>query len=371
VILGARDLALWSLAVLSASHALLAWRATEPAAIGVLGLLFALALGAAVPLGSRAYAGLDAVGRGRARILLGLAHGALVAATPIAVGAAPALLPRAALLFTLLQVAALMLAASEPGVLAVLMNAAVLTALAALHGGLSAASAVTCFLSVLPLFLAFDNWARTLAAHPRARAPAFRIVLRQALGLALPASLGAAVFFMLLPPRPAESLLLAATRTVRAEPIAAAHRFLILSLLLGGIGILAAVRILRRVPKGAARTVEALEMLPLDDEPLPQEPAQPAVPHTGPRGRILRAYLGFLAAAARSVARRQPSETPRELARRARAPSRPIGTLTELFMSARYGGAQPSEADALAAENAALEIRAAWRRARTRFRTFR
>lgn len=364
MILAARDLTLWSLAVLAAAHALLVWDATAPAAVGVLGLLFALALGAGSPLGTRAYSVLDAVGRGRARILLALAHATLVLITPLAVGTAPALLPRAALLFAWLQVPTLLLAGSEAGVRAALMNAAVLAVLAALAGGLPAASAVTWFLFVLPLFLAFDHWARTLAAHPRVRAPAFRVVLRQALGLALPVAFGTATFFLVLPPRPAESLLMAATRGVRPEPIGAAHRFLILSLLLGGIGILAVVRILRREGKGVAPSVEMLELVPLDDEPLPPEPERPVVPHAGARGRILRAYLRFLADAARSVARRHPPETPREFAQRLREPGRPIRSVTELFMAARYGPAEPSEADARAAEDAGDEIRAAWRRRR-------
>ncbi|HJS58088.1 MAG TPA: DUF4129 domain-containing protein [Vicinamibacteria bacterium] len=364
MILAGRDLALWSLAVLMAAHALLAWQAAAPPVVGLLGLLFALALSAATWLGSWAYVGLDAVGRGRARILLKLVHGALVVTTPLAVGAAPALVPRAALLFAWLQVPTLMLAASETGVLAALMNAALLATLTALHGGLPAASAVTCFLFVLPLFLAFDHWARTLAAHPRVRVPAFGVVLRQALGLALPVAFGTAAFFLVLPPRPAESLLVAATRGVRPEPIGAAHRFLILSLLLGGIGILAAVRILRREGKAEAPSVEMLELLPLGDEPLPPEPERPLVPHAGSRGRILRAYLRFLADAARTVARRHPPETPREFAQRLREPGRPIRSVTELFMAARYGPAEPSEADARAAEDAGDEIRAAWRRRR-------
>jgi hypothetical protein len=365
MILAARDLTLWSLAVLAAAHALLVWDATAPAAVGVLGLLFALALGAGSPLGTRAYSFFDAVGRGRARILLALAHATLVLITPLAVGAAPALLPRAALLFAWLQVPTLLLAGSEAGVRAALMNAAVLAVLAALAGGLPAASAVTCFLSLLSLFLVLDHWARTLATHPRARVPALRVVLGQALGLALPVAIGTTAFFLLLPPRPADSLLLAATRSLRTEPIGAAHRILILSLLLGGIGTLAVVRIFRREPKGAAAETESLELLLLDDEPLPPEPAQAAIPYSGARGRILRVYLQFLAGAARSVARRHPPETPREFARRLRDPSHPLRLVTELFMAARYGHAEPSDADGLAAERAWEEIRTAWRRRRS------
>lgn len=364
MILAARDIALWALAVLPPAHALLAWRAASPAVVGLLGVLCALGQGAALPVGSRVFAGLDAVGGGRARILLGFAHAGLVLMAPLAAAAAPALLPRVALLIAALQPLALLLAASESGVLAALMNAGGLVALAALHGGLPAASAATCFLLVLPLFLTLDHWARSLAAHPRVRVPPFRVVLREALGLALPAALAIAVFFLLVPPRPAESVLVAVAHGVRAEPIGAVHRFLIFALLLGGMGILTVVRIFRRSPKGAAPTVEPLEAIPLEDEALPVEATPPAVPHTGARGRILRAYLRFLADAARGVARRHPPETPREFARRVREPSRPIGSLTELFMDARYGAEEPDEHDAFDAERAAEEIRATWRRRR-------
>lgn len=361
MILAARDLLLWALAVLTAAHTLLAWQAMSPAGVGGLALLLALALSAAAPVGSRVLASLDAVGRGRARILLGLAHAALVLVAPLAVGAAPALLPRAALLFAWLQGPTLLLAASDSVVLASLMNAAVLVVLAALHGGFPAASAATCFLSLLAAFLVFDHWARTLSVHPRVRVPAFRFVARQALGLMIPVALGSATLFLVFPPRPAEAVLVGASRSVRAEPLGAAHRFLIFSLLLGGGGIVTAIRLFRRDPKGAAPLVEALEVLSLEDELLPPEPTAPIVPHAGPRGRILRAYLRFLADAERSVVRRHPPETPREFARRLGEPARPLRSLSELFMGARYGEDEPSETEALVAERAADEIRAAWR----------
>ncbi|HET7291993.1 MAG TPA: DUF4129 domain-containing protein [Vicinamibacteria bacterium] len=360
--LAARDLLLWALSVLTAAHALLAWQAAPAAAVGGLALLQGLALSVAPLVGSRVFSGLDAVGRGRVRVLLGLLHAGLVLVTPLVVGAAPALLPRAALLLAWLQVPTLLLAASEAGALAALMNAGALVALTALHGGLAAASVVTGFLPLLSGFLVFDHWARTLAAHPRARVPALRFVGARALSLAWPVAAGTVAFFLLVPPRPAESVLVAASRGVRAEPMGVAHRFLILSLLLGGGGILTAVRLFRRSPRGAAPSLEALEALPLEDEALPPEPAPPLVPHAGARGRILRAYLRFLSDAARRVPRRHPFETAREFARRVGEPVRPLRTLTELFMGARYGADEPTERDAVAAEGAASEIRGAWRR---------
>jgi putative flippase GtrA len=366
VILAGRDLLLWALACFGATHALLAWRAMAPAAAAGLAVLYALALGAAGPIGSRLHAGLGGLGRGRARILLGLAHAALVLIAPLAVGAAPALLPRAALLFAWLQLPALLLAVSETALLAVLMNAGVLVLLAALHGGLPAASAVSGFVSLLAAFLVVDHWALTLAAHPRVRAPAWGVVARQALSLALPVGLGSAALFLLFPPQPAEFALATPGRSDPAQPLGAAHRLLILTLFLGGAGIVTAVRLFRKDPPGAAPLVEAPELLSVEDEALPAP--QPAAPVTlaGPRGRILRAYARFLGDAARRALRRHPPETPLEFARRVGEPMRPLQALTELFMGARYGAAEPAEPDAVAAERAAREIRAAWSHARRR-----
>jgi hypothetical protein len=58
-----------------------------------------------------------------------------------------------------------------------------------------------------------------------------------------------------------------------------------------------------------------------------------------------------------------------EFARRVGEPRRPLRSLTELFMAARYGAAEPTELEAAAAERAAGEIRAAWHRARRPWRS--
>src|SRR5262245_11537734 len=361
MILAARDLTLWAIAALATAHALLAWPALPVPAVGGLCLLEALAVAAAAPMGTRLLAGLDAFGRGRVRVLLGVAHAAVVMLLPVAAGAAPPLLPRAALLLAWLQVPTLLLSTSESGLVASLMNATALVALTALHGGLPAASAVMCFVGSLAGLLVVDHWARMLAAYPHTRAPGSGVVVRNAFKLVLPVAMGTSLVFLVHPPRPAESVLVAVRQGIRAEPLGAAHRFLLLALLLGGGGILAVVRIFRHKSASAAPTTEALEVLTLSDETLPIAPPEAAVPYTGARGRVLRAYLRFLAEAARRVVRRHPHETPREFARRVGEPARAVGTLSELFMVARYGAGEPSDTEAAAAEQAESEIRAAFR----------
>jgi len=94
------------------------------------------------------------------------------------------------------------------------------------------------------------------------------------------------------------------------------------------------------------------------EEPLPEPPGVARPVYQGRRGRIVRAYVNVLARARQRGFPWRPSQTPADIAARLSAPAGPVGTLTELFVGARYGPDEPSEAQAAAAERAAQAVAA-------------
>ena len=109
---------------------------------------------------------------------------------------------------------------------------------------------------------------------------------------------------------------------------------------------------------------EAVEAEREDEAALPEPHAASRPLPTGARGRVIRAYLRFLGGVAGRRLRRRADQTPLEIAAELREPQTPLGTLTSLFMSARWGPREPSDADARAAEAACASVLAASRRSR-------
>jgi hypothetical protein len=98
----------------------------------------------------------------------------------------------------------------------------------------------------------------------------------------------------------------------------------------------------------AESRVEAEELL---------EPRDPFdARYTPSRGRVIRAYLRFLARAREAGFRLERNLTPPEIQDRVRQPEDALATLTRLFMDARYGPDEPASQAVRQAEAAASEV---------------
>ena len=359
-ILAARSVALYALSFHAAASALVAWRPSDVRRLGLCAMGLALALILGESFGGIVDAGLEGTSRLRLRVTTAAAYGGLVVlALSAAIGTREArLLGQEALLFTVLQAAFLLLADLGRTHLGPIANALVLVVLASLRGGVVAAAAVTGGLALLGFFLALDHSARVLQAYPVGRADLMGATLRRATASLAPVVVGLTVLFVLFPPAPLAQVRLPASTGARDEDVSAAYRRLVVFGLAGSGLIFAAVRLFRR-DRGARSPLE--EALPLErgTEELLPEPAPLVRPdYQGRRGRIVRAYVSVLARARESGFRSRPSQTPRDIAVLLPAPPGPLGTLTELFVGARYGPDEPSEEQAAAAEHAGHAVAA-------------
>ena len=358
----ARALVAYLISLSAVAHAVLAW-SPDHRALRV--TAHAVALAAAVLggelLASRFPAVAGWTGGPRARAVAGIVYGVLVFVAPPMVAVEPALAGRQAALFAAFQPLALLLAQLGRSPLLVLQNALVLVVLAALRGGVLAGAAVVAYVLLLGPFLAFDHCARTLAAFPFARGSLVRVALRRALALTAPVLLAMAVLLTVAPPRPSAETELLAPAPVATEEIAAAYQVLVTLGILGAAGIYYAARILFRRRPAPPPLLDVEAPRPVAEEVLEPESAPAPADYAGIRGRIVRAYVWFLAQAARLLVRRRPCQTAREFQAQLREPAAPLQTLTDLFVAARYGPDEPREDDALAAERAASAVVAALR----------
>lgn len=362
----ARLLALYLLSFHALAHALLAWdprAVASPLLLAAWAWTLAVALVAGEWLGPRLAATGEWLGRKRVKALFSMLYLALAVLGPPLALAGPRLVVQEVALFGSLQPLLLLLSWFDHGVLGSLANALVLVVLASLRGGVVAGVAVTGFLPLLGVFLALDHYARTLGLYPAGRVPALGVVFRRAAGIVAWPMAVMAGFFAAAPPTPFVPASLGAQPPV-VEDVAAAYRALAALGFLGALGIMLVARLLRRFRRREAPTAEWTDAERMSEEavPLPQARRAPAYP--GRRGRIVRAYLSFLAHASRMVVRHRPSQTPREFAALVRQPAGPLGVLTELFVRARYGPGEPGEDEAQAAERAAEAVVAALRRPR-------
>lgn len=360
---GARTLAVHLLSVHAVVHAQLAWRARGPWDVADWAATLWAALLLGEWLGDRLDPLLEAVGRARLRALAVVGYTGLLALAPPLVAADPSLVAREVALFSWIQPALLLAAGSERGRLGAAENALVLVVFAALRGGAVASLAVIGFVVLLAGLLALEHAGRTLAAYPKARPLTVRVPLRQAASLAVPVALVLAVVFTLLPPLPYRAAVAMAPAPIAAADIVSAYQALTVLGLIGGAGIYAIARLLRRARRsGEAPLPETIEARPLGEEPVEEPEAEPAVAYRGRRGRVVRAYVSFLRGAARLAQRRRPSQTPAEYAAMLGQPADLLSRLTRLFVAARYGPDEPGEPEARDAERTAEAIVVALRR---------
>jgi hypothetical protein len=367
-ILGTRGLLLYLLSLSAVANALLAAFPPGPrraASLAAWAGLLALAQLAGDALAPR-LAGIERARRTRLRIVGSVAYAGLAAmALLLAFGApTPRLLQTLVSLLAWIHALLLLAAGLSREALAPLVNSLVLVLLAAVPGGLVAAVAATAYAALLAAFLVFDTFARKLTFYPVPAGRWHGAAVRQALSVALPTALGMALLLAASPPRPSALAL----REAFEDPLAreanlAAYRLIVFFGLIGAAAIHLAGRVFgprKRKP----RTQELVLPERGTDELLPGASPPARVLYPGARGRIVRAYVAFLARAARLGWRRRPEQTPSEFAAQVREPSSPLAALTELFVRARYGPEEPSDADASAAEEAAEAVVGALRRLR-------
>jgi len=358
-LLAARSVAVYALSLHAAASALLAWRQADAGMLALAAAGLAIAQVAGDSFSGAVEAGLEGTSRLRLRITFATAYGGLVVlALTAAVGSGEArLIGQETMVFTVLQAAFLLLADLGRSLLGPVANALVLVVLASLRGGVVAAAAVVGGLALLGFFLALDHAARVLQAYPAGPAALLAATLRRAAAAMAPIVVGLTVLFVLSPPAPLAQVRLP-TSGPRDEDVSAAYRRLVVFGLAGSGLIFAAVRLFRR-DRGARSPLE--EALPLErgtEELLPEPPALVRPDYQGRRGRIVRAYVSVLARARAAGFRSRPSQTPRDIAALLPAPAGPLGTLTDLFVGARYGPDEPSEEQAVAAERAGHAVAA-------------
>jgi hypothetical protein len=362
---GARALAVYLLSVHAVVHAQLAWRARSAwdAAEWAVTLWGALLLGEW--LGPRVEPLVEAIGRGRLRAVAVVGYTALILMAPPLVSGDPSLVAREVALFSGIQALLLLMAESGRGRFGAVENALVLVVLAALRGGSVASLAVLGFLVLLAGLLALEHVLGTLAGYPRAQPPAAGVPLRQAASLVGPVAFVLAVVFALLPPQPYRAAAAALPAPMGVAEVATAYQALTVLGVLGGAGIYAIARLLRRARRsGEAPLPEAIEARPLSEEPVEEPELEPSVAYRGRRGRVVRAYVSFLRQAARLAQRRRPSQTPAEYAAALGQPAELLARLTRIFVAARYGPDEPGEPEAREAERTAQAIVTALRRPR-------
>lgn len=351
-----RGLALYLLSVLTTIAALVAWPLRSS-----LGTALLLAAVSAVALvageaASAAAAEVQRTWRARGRLLLAVAYAAMVAVA-VLVGSAvpePAVLARLAVAFGAVQPALLLIAGAMADVRPALVNALALVALCALRGGPVAALASIAAFVLLATFLLGDNAARILGAYAARRGPPMDLVLREGLALVAPVAIALTLALAVVPPRPWARVRW--TSGPAADLPRQAYVLLFFASLIGAGAVGLAAQFLRRRQRTPPPTEDLVDVVAIEDELLPDAGSERREDIPGSRGAVVRAYVGFLRAAARAGRPRASAATALEYASSLGAVTG-LPQLTALFMDARYGPddpAPPSVAAAQAAADAAI-----------------
>jgi len=362
----ARGLAVYGLSLHAAASAYWAWPARDGGSgLVAIALSLAIAVLVAERLAPDAGTVLDSETGRRLRVLAMLAYAGVAALGLMLAGGTgdPAVLRTEVLAFSVLQAAAVLLR-GRPIVVA---NALVLVSLAAFHGGMEAAFAVTGYAGWLVFLLCFDHYLRRLSAFPAflsGRSSHLSHAFRQAATLAIPVVAALSVVFAVSAPRPFAGLPLGELgRGPLGEELAEAYRRLVLVGLVSGGLVMVLLRWRRQeAEEKPARAEETIDPERGEEEILEKPGGRRKVVYRGHRGRIVRAYLRLLAHAAERRFRLGPGLTATQIAARLREPAVPLATITARFTRARYGPDEPEEGDARAAEAAVEEVLALWRR---------
>lgn len=351
----ARALALYLLSVSVVACVQLAWRGRSAPDLFAWGVL--LALGHPLGVALRGVVGGGRAWRRRSRLAAAVAYAAVLAFALLSLFGSlhPWLLARLSLALVLVQVVALVLSGLHGESLWALVNAVALSVLAALAGGWPAALAALSCVGLVGAVLGLDHFERSLAAQRVGPGPWVRLALRDTATLVLPATLGCAVFLAIAPPRAHPAL--GATQGLTHDPLSepAAYVMLLLLWTLGGLGVWAASRLVRREDR-LPPLDESVETIRLSEEVIAAEAGgAEAGRYDGPRGRVVRAYVGFLRRADRLGYVRRPEQTPNEFLLRLLTRPPGLERLTALFGASRYGPEDPSDAEAAEAERLADE----------------
>ena len=190
--------------------------------------------------------------------------------------------------------------------------------MAALAGSLPGAVGLAGFLAVSGAFFALDHAARRLASWPRIPAPPVRLVLREASRLlAVPVVLLAATIAVL-PSRPPEVVPQGRRPALTRPEVQRVYLWLTLVVLVGTGGTALVFRWLRGRGDQAPPLVDAIETHVEAEEILEPESFESAR-YAPARGRVVRAYLRFLARAREAGFRLERHLTPGEIQDRVRA----------------------------------------------------
>jgi len=344
-LLTARRVALYLVALVAGASAEMAWRSTDPVHLVGQGAALAFVVLLAEPLDG-ALSAVGAAGlRRRSRIMAFLLVPLPTLFAIVAAWSVPAAAGPAVSVLTLLQIAVLLVSEALGLEVLALFVALALVLVAAAGGGLPALVAPCGYLLLVGLFLALDHAARRLAPWPGLSPPPLRQLIGDALRLLAAPVVLLALALLVLPdaggPRRAEAggggrggLALDSVETRRA------YQWLAIVALAGAGTLILVFRWIQGRGSDAGPIVEMEETHVEADELLEPEGADdPRYAHA--RGRVIRAYVRFLARARQSGLRLGAELTPREIEARVRRPEDPLEALTALFMDARYGPDEP------------------------------
>src|SRR5262249_42828766 len=156
------------------------------------------------------------------------------------------------------------------------------------------------------------NGARVLNAYAARRGPGLGASLREAALLVVPVAAALALLLRAAPPQPWASVRFSGGAD--ADLPRRAYFLLFVACMLGAGVVGLAARFLRRRGGRRPPTEELVDVVGIEDEPLPEGRGEARAEIAGTRGEVVRAYVAFLRAAARVGRPRAAALTPREYA---------------------------------------------------------
>lgn len=258
----------------------------------------------------------------------------------------------------LAQIAFLLFAGLGRGYIGAIVNAFVLTCLAALGGGAAATMSIVSHAGLLVFFLVADYHARLFTDYPVEQPPDAGSVLVRAVVAAGALMVAVSTVFFFVPCEPYAPLVgpKAASLGVSRDQVWEIVRNLIGLMVLAGLAFWLVLRL------GGGRGREGGELPPAGvsarrrTELGTVSSPPPDVAHPqGWRAQIVKLYVRLAERLSRMGVRRSPAQTPLEFARKL-APVPAAESLTDVFMRARYGDRDLTESDFSSASQASSRI---------------
>jgi len=354
---------LYLLALVGVGTAQIAWSRPSPLVLAS----WAVALGVALGLGERFAAYFETVEdkrRDKLTVFMGtLQLSVLVLGLVLAAGRpTPGLLEFLTGVLSGYMLLVLLLARLGVQPRGVVAQALALVTLTALRGGPLASVAVGAALALVGIYVGLDHHSRLLANHRLDEARHATRALARAAALVLPVALAVGVGVQKVAPRgaimvtteaPADEGYVPLEQKEERELDLQALRSLVVTGLMGAIGVYFLGRWLVRSKRGEEHKIEAPEALRGAVERIRARPRhRSALPeYPGRRGRVVRAYLNLLRGAERAGFPRRLHETPDEFAAALGEPREALEATTERFVRARYGHFDVTDEDVRAAES--------------------